>query len=341
MKTEYGEMKRSHGEIRLVPESLDDLWHLEHLVAPGGLVFATTFRSLEGATDKLRPEKSEKKPMRLGIRVEKVAFDRNANRIRISGLIEHGVDLGLHHTLNVETGTEVSVIKTWRSRDFERIRRAEEASAQSVVYVLSIEEAAAEIFRIRQFGPEQIRALSGGSGKREESGGRIAFFEDVLSAVGEIPGSLVIAGPGFVKDEFYAFLRSKSPDIAERALLVETRRIGRGAVQDLIGQGVLERITQDLQLTREVRLIEELLRRISQEGNAAYGVQEVTGAIGYGAAETVLVTDELVRNAEISDLLERAERTGASIVVFSTEFDPGVQLESLGGVAALLRFAIR
>ena len=70
-------------------------------------------------------------------------------------------------------------------------------------------------------------------------------------------------------------------------------------------------------------------------------MQEVTGAIGFGAAETVLVTDELVRNAEISDLLERAERTGATIVVFSTEFDPGVQLESLGGVAALLRFAIR
>jgi stalled ribosome rescue protein Dom34 len=27
--------------------------------------------------------------------------------------------------------------------------------------------------------------------------------------------------------------------------------------------------------------------------------------------------------------------------VFSTEFDPGIQLEALGGIAAILRFAIK
>src|SRR5208337_3354253 len=35
MKAEYGELKDNSGEIRLLPESIDDLWHLQHLVAPG------------------------------------------------------------------------------------------------------------------------------------------------------------------------------------------------------------------------------------------------------------------------------------------------------------------
>jgi stalled ribosome rescue protein Dom34 len=37
----------------------------------------------------------------------------------------------------------------------------------------------------------------------------------------------------------------------------------------------------------------------------------------------------------------QAERTRAVVTVFSSEFDPGCQLQGLGGVAALLRFAIR
>ncbi|MDD1666763.1 MAG: mRNA surveillance protein Pelota, partial [Methanomicrobiales archaeon] len=35
MKAEFLEMKGSHGEIRLFPESVDDLWHLSHLIRPG------------------------------------------------------------------------------------------------------------------------------------------------------------------------------------------------------------------------------------------------------------------------------------------------------------------
>ncbi|HNL87360.1 MAG TPA: mRNA surveillance protein Pelota, partial [Methanoregulaceae archaeon] len=46
MKAEEGELQRGFGEIRLFPESLDDLWHLEHLIGPGDLVFATTLRSV-------------------------------------------------------------------------------------------------------------------------------------------------------------------------------------------------------------------------------------------------------------------------------------------------------
>ena len=35
MKAEFGELKDNTGEIRLLPESIDDLWHLQHLIAPG------------------------------------------------------------------------------------------------------------------------------------------------------------------------------------------------------------------------------------------------------------------------------------------------------------------
>ena len=86
--------------------------------------------------------------------------------------------------------------------------------------------------------------------------------------------------------------------------------------------------------------MDEVLLRIATEGAVAYGINEVRRAIAYGAAETVLVSDTLLRNEEVTGLIEQAEYVGASVVVMSTEFEPGERLEALGGAAALLRYKI-
>ena len=340
MKAEVRELRKRFGEIRLFPETLDDIWHLSHLVGPGDLVFATTFRSVEAATDKLRPEKVEKRPVRLGIRVEKVEFHQHTNRLRIGGVIESGVDVTAHHTLNVEPGFELSVIREWRPVDCERIQRAVDASAYGVVHVVSVEEGEAQVYRLRQFGPEWVTTVTAGSSKGAEAGTRSVLFEKTLDVLAAVTGPLVVAGPGFVKDEFADYVRRHAPDLAGRMVVVETRRIGRGAVQEVIGQGILERLLGDLHLAREVRLMDEVLLRIATEGAVAYGIGEVRKAIAYGAAETVLVSDTLLRDEEATAVIERAEHVNASVVVLSTEFEPGERLAALGGAAALLRYKI-
>lgn len=340
MKAEFGEFRKQTGEVRLFPESLDDLWHLKHLLHEGDLIYAQTFRSLESQTDKVRPEKTEKKPVRLGIRVTKVEFHHNANRLRISGVIVHGVDEGFHHTVNLETGQEISVIKRWHGIDLERIDRAVRASTAGVVHVVSLEEGSAEIYRMRQYGPELFTSITGGSGKREGMDARSIFFGDVMTALQETTGPLVIAGPGFVKEDFISFVRRRNEDLADRCMSVETRRVGKGAVQDVIGQGMLDRITEDIQLAREVSLLEQLLARMGSTGPLAYGIEEVDKAVGFGAVEDLMVIDHLIRDEKVTDILEEAESVRARITVFSSEFEPGKQLEALGGIAALLRFPI-
>lgn len=340
MKAEALDVKDSYGEVRLFPETIDDLWHLSHLVAPGDLIFATTFRSVETPSDKLRPEKAEKRPIRLGIRVEKVSFHEYANRLRIAGVIEQGTDAGSYHTVNLEIGAEISVIKQWKQIDRERIDRAVAASAFGVVHILTIEEGEAELFRIRQYGAEQVAQLTAGSGKGAGVQSRQAFFESIRVWLAAVTGPIIVAGPGFVKDDFMKYLRDAGDALGDRSLVVETRRTGRGAVQEVIGLGMLERLSGDLQLKREVEYIEELLNRIGAGRPVAYGKQEVAEAIAYGAVQYLLVADQLLRDTEVEVLLEEAERRRATIIVFSAAFEPGKQLTALGGVAALLRFPI-
>lgn len=340
MKAECGELKENYGEIRFVPETIDDLWHLKHLVLPGSLVFATTFRSVESSTDKIRPEKVEKRPVRLGVRAEKIEFSEHGIRLRITGIIEHGIDCGAYHTINVETGYEISVIRQWRPVDLERIERAKKSSLFGVIHVLTIEEGEAELFRIRQYGPESVVTVTAGSGKGGESDNRVAFFDAVTKCITEVTGPLVIAGPGFIKDDFVRHAKNRNCPPMERAVVVETRRIGRGAVQDVIGAGTLEKMIGDLQLSREVRLMDEVLLRISRDGAVAYGREQVANAIEYGAVEEVLIADSLLHDTATAPLLERAERMQSRIVVLSTEFEPGERLVALGGIAALLRYKL-
>ena len=59
MKVIFKDLK--HGEIKLVPENLDDIWHFYNIVDEGDLVKAISYRSEEQKDDKIRSKKSEKK----------------------------------------------------------------------------------------------------------------------------------------------------------------------------------------------------------------------------------------------------------------------------------------
>jgi protein pelota len=240
----------------------------------------------------------------------------------------------------VETGFEISVIRQWRPVDLERVERAVKASVYGVIHILTIEEGEAELFRLRQYGPESVMTLVAGSGKGAETDTRAGFFEHVLMQVNDISGPLIIAGPGFIKDDFIRFAKNRSSATVERAIVVETRRTGRGAVQEVIGKGALDKLIDDLQLSREVKMMDEVLLRISQGGAVAYGRKEVNEAIVLGAVDQVLLADTLLRDAEVMDLVSKAESMRATVIVLSSAFEPGERLVALGGIAALLRYRI-
>ena len=336
------------GEIGVVPESLDDLWHLKYIVEAGDLMFSVTKRRVEGASDKLRPEKMEKRTMRLGVIVESVEFHRFSNRLRIHGIIESGIDAGSYHTLNIENGTPLSIVKTWRRDQVERVKDAVKESKRPRVIILTIEEGEAAIGIVRQFTVEEFSDVRGSLGKGEGNY-RGEFFDEVvkrLSGVGEKADAVVIAGPGFTKEDFFKVLKNRIPAIAEKSVLEDTTSIGIQGFQEVLRRGAVDRITESTRLTRETRLMEELLTEISKD-SAAYGWDEVRFALDLGAIKTLLIADEYLRvqreeksGEEIDRFLRRVEEHRGRITIFSTEFEPGKRLEGLGGVAALLRFKI-
>ncbi|MCZ7396720.1 MAG: mRNA surveillance protein pelota [Candidatus Methanoperedens sp.] len=347
MKVLKKELRFNEGEISLITESLDDLWHLKYILEPHDIVYAFTKRRIEGATDKLRPEKADKKTIRLGIEVEKVEFHRFSNRLRVHGIIaEGGIDAGAYHTLNIEEGTNLSIIKQWKNDQLERLREAELAARRPRVIIATIEEGEACIGVVRQYGVEESSSLEQSLGKGEGNK-RNEFFGEFASQLkwaAEKVEAVILAGPGFTKEDFLDFLKTKEPELAKKILLEDTSSIGVSGFQEVLRRGAVDRIMEESRIGREAKLIEELMKEISIEGKAAYGMEEVRNAQSMGAIETLLITDELLRTERegktIDIFLKDVEHSQGRIVVFSTEFEPGKKLESLGGIAALLRFKV-
>lgn len=342
MRVTNRSLRGREGEIAITAETLDDLWHLKYIIEKGDLVFALTKRKADSASDKLRPEKVEKVKVRLGIRVEEMEFHKFANRLRIHGPIEHGMDVGSYHTLNVEIGTNISIIKErWKNDQLQRIQDAEEAGKRPKVVIVAVEEGDADIGFVRHYGIEVYSHIRQSSGKRE-NGLRSEFFREIVDQLRHaVPedASIVIAGPGFTKEDFLKYFHETEPEMASKALTEDTSMIGMSGFQEVLRRGAVDRIMQESRIARESSLMEDLLREISMDGKAAYGFADVKNALKYGAVETLLIADETLREGrekgeDIDKVLMEVEQAQGKVVVFSTAFEPGEKLHKLGGVAA-------
>lgn len=339
MRVIESSFKDHEGEIKLVPENLDDLWHLKYIIEGGDTVFSLTKRISE-SNDKLRSDK-EKVTVRVGVSVEKVEFHRFANRLRIAGTIVGGVDESGHHTLNISQGKELSIIKKWRDEQLERIRYAEEVSKRPEVVIATIEEGDAIIGALRQWGVEEVTSISSSYGK--ESSGRDYFFSEVLSTLEKMDFKyLVVAGPGFTKEDFMDMIKRESPELAESAIVVDTSTIGTRGFIEVLKRGTLDKIMGDIRVSKEAEYMDKLLENIAKDKKVAYGVEEVKKAFEYGAIEYLLMSDEFLRKKreewDVDSFIKDVEHMNGTVVIMSTEFEPGKRLDSLGGVAALLRF---
>ena len=346
MKVLAKRLKDGEGDISLIPENLDDLWHLKYIVEKEDLVFSHTKRTIDGATDKIRPEKGEKKVLRLGIRVEKVEFHRFSNRLRIHGRIEEGIDTGSYHTLSIEPGKELTIRKErWKPEQLSRIDDAVKASKRAKIVIAVIEEGEAEIGILREFGIEPFSSVRTGYGKGMGSQ-RNDFFREVYEHLKQLDSNyIILAGPGFAKDDFYSFLKEKDPDIARKIVVESTSTGGRRGFVEVVRRGAINRIAGEIRLAMEADVAERILSEISKGGMVVYGLEDVKKANSYGAIEVLAIVDDFLREQrelwDVDGFLLDVERNGGKIVVMSFEFEPGKQIMSLGGIAALLRFRIQ
>lgn len=149
---------------------------------------------------------------------------------------------------------------------------------------------------------------------------------------------ILVGGPGGTKEDFLSgsYLNQELKD--KVVSVQDLSYTGDFGLQELVekSQDTLAKES----IAEEKKIMNDFLEMLGKEtGKAAYGIKEVEQAFELGAVNILLVSEEFDEDLT-EKFIEKAESTGAKIHIISTETREGVQLKDLGGIAAILKFAI-
>ena len=347
------------GFAKVVPETFDDLWHLYNVIYKDDEVHAYTTREVKPNEKYARPGRGERVSVFLGVKVEKIAWDKILGRLRVHGTICEAPEIvpaGAHHTLNIALNTPVTIVKReWSKHQIERLKRASKTSEKPII-IVSIDDEGYALATTAQYGVEvKVEESTKLPGKRESEKRSAAvkeYFRKTLNSLRQIwtmtRHPIVIIGVGFVKNDFAKFLENEAADVAES--VVDVKSVNNGGVagiHEALRSGVLLKAAKQLRIVEETETIEEVLKRLGKgEPTVTYGLEEVEKAAELGSVERLILADTMLREAtndkrlHLEDLMKKVEKKGGNIIVVSTEHEAGAKLTALGGIAALLRFAL-
>ncbi len=190
---------------------------------------------------------------------------------------------------------------------------------------------------------------------------------------------ILVGGPGFAKEKFMEdHLHQELRD--EVVATEDLNYSGEEALEELVNKA--EDAIQDAEVVKEKNLVNEFFDNLREEnGKSEYGVEQVKKALGMGAVDTLLITEdvdlflaryecpnghekevfeekpEIEEDMEcdecndemdletISDIVDvfgkKAEEMNSGLEIISTDHEEGRRLSNMGGVAAILRYRIR
>ena len=77
MKLIHSNLKK--GEVKVLAQTLDDLWYLSTIIEPEDIVQGKTLRKIKAASSDEKSKEAVRKSIFIKLKVEKVEFSKNSN----------------------------------------------------------------------------------------------------------------------------------------------------------------------------------------------------------------------------------------------------------------------
>jgi protein pelota len=170
-----------------------------------------------------------------------------------------------------------------------------------------------------------------------------AYFEKLAEIIFVSPlQTIIVAGPGFAREELVRYLRENTPKGKEKTFLsVATADTGQKGIREALSTSSITKALGESKISQEAELMHEVLKQLGKDsGLVAYGLAHVQRAVSAGSAHTLLVSSSFASENRDScnALLELSNSMGIISHILDEKFEPGQQLAGLGGVVALLRY---
>lgn len=129
--------KRQAAKLHI--ESEDDLWILHLILEKGDKVVAKTTRDIGLGKE------SRRIPMTIVLKVDYTEFQEFTNRLRIHGIIEDAPERfgirGAHHTINLDIGDEIIIIKQqWNKYALDKLKKQADKRSKIIIALVDFDE---------------------------------------------------------------------------------------------------------------------------------------------------------------------------------------------------------
>lgn len=345
-----------HGLVTVTPEQPDDLWTLRRVISKGDLVAGETTRVYKETAEYSRPDK-ERIKVTVTIEVENAHLDSTLSRLRVSGKIldvsSELLSKGSFHSLNVSEGHRLSIRKP-NGFSSVQIRLIEGANTPRDNYVIvALDRRDAGIGVIRGTHLQILPIIESGiTGKmyQDSKKGGVGYFEKIADAIAIVYPSnakIFVLGPGNTKDVFSNYIQRERKEFGEVKAIEGSDVVGEDGVYVALRNANLQSALSESRLAKVSKLIQEVMRRISLgDTRVSIAFTDCLKAAKQGAMENLVVADKIfsqkgVEEDAIVELLNSTEEYRGETFLLDTTTDLGSQVNTLGGVVGLLRFAIK
>ncbi|CAH1102581.1 unnamed protein product [Psylliodes chrysocephalus] len=359
--------KNGEGMVTLIPEEAEDMWHAYNLISEGDSVRSTTIRKVQTESS-TGSSTSNRVRTTLTITVESIDFDTQACMLRLKGRnVEENqyVKMGAYHTLHLELNRKFTLKKhEWDSVSLERIDMACDPTKLADVAAVVMQEGLAHVCLILS-SMTIVRAKIDVTIPRKRKGfvqqhekGLVKFYDQVMQAIlrhidFSIVKCVLLASPGFVKDQFYEHMFQTAVKTDNKLLLENKSKFKlihsssgfKHSLKEVLQDPHVINKISDTKAAAEVKALENFYTTLQCEPSKAfYGKKHCETANAEQAIETLLISDSLFRSQDVKlrkeyvNLVDSVRESGGDVKIFSSLHVSGEQLEQLTGVAAILRF---
>jgi protein pelota len=272
--------------------------------------------------------------------------------LRLAGEVVDGpeeVAKGSAQSLTIEKGTKLEITKErWKKHQIDRMNKAKRKLA-SAVLVCALDDGEVAFAGVSDSGVRELGELTlslaskcsmrdckSPKGQYEDLAKALRNFFDQLA-----PKGVVVASPGFWKDELFKVLKTKDSDLARTVRVESISTGGLAGVKELVKKG----LDSESLAEEEAGLMEEIQKRIAKNGAVAYGLNDVKKSVA--AVEKLAVSEKYVAKerkagnySAVEKLVDAVEKAGGTVILVGKS-DAGKLLDGIGGIAALLHYKVK
>ena len=358
------------GKVDIIVDNDEDLWILYNLIAKGDYIKTAMFRKVQHESGGGKVS-STKKKLIITIKIEEIEYCQEDDIIRIKGKNtseNEYISIGQFQTAEISKGTFFTLFKYyWDDIHIETLRNATDKTITSDVAAIIMEEGIAHLYFINNnqtvlHGKINQSIPKKRNGSTQYNKSKKNFFTKILNnLVKEINFEnckcVIIASPGFTKDEFGNFMIDEINNNLKvyqtiknnlsKIIYCHSSSGYKQSLEEILSKPEIKKLIKDTKCIEENTIMEKFNEILGTEMDKAFfGLKSFEIAYSNNAINTVILTDNFLRKIspttrkKLSLNLKNLKNKGIQVFKFSSQHVTGEKVDAFGGIIGILNYVV-